>query len=381
MNKKLIALLALAGLSASASSFAGTVRLSGNIDNSIQVMKAKGESTVVEQATNQIYSSGIHLDATEDFGNGYGVESKVWFVISPDDGSIASPDGALANHVVVAVKTPYGKVGAGRFGAFGSAIGPIGRWWYTDPFFNGIGDAGPQATTNGIYGEPLRNSIYYESPDLSGAKLGLVYSLTEENNAEGASQNDNTTFWEVFSSYQNGPLLLMADVQGNHYGHASAYRHLGNRFRAKVSGSYEMGSWTVYGGWSYGRNEIKFNGSAWGNRPDFKYDASNPDKDGMNGRALDMQSAYVAVKKTIGAWDLQALGQMQWGENKGQSASKTTDPKFRRYVGSIGANYNFSNRTTLYSVASFSFTGKGWKEGQAAALERRMFILGIAHTF
>ena len=380
---KLAASLAAISLSALAAApcSAAQVKLSGAIDNSIQIMKAKGSPTEVSQSPDQIYSTGLHFDASEDFGNGYGIESKLWLVASADSGENASPDGAFFNHTIVAVKTPYGKIGAGRFGAFGSGFGPIGQWWKADPFWNGLSDAGPQATMNGIYGELLRNSFYYESPDMKGFKVGLVYSLTEESNAEGESFRDDTKFWEVFTSYRNGPALLMADVQGNHYGHASAWKQMGDRFRAKVAGSYEFGDITLYGGYAYGRNEIKFNTTAWGNRPNFRFDASNPDKDGMNGRGMDMHSVYLGIKKTIGPWDLIALGQGQWGENKGQSPKSSADPKFSRYVGAIGAYYNFSPRTMAYTAATFSFVGKGWKDNQARSLERRMFIAGIGHRF
>lgn len=380
MKKTAVALAAL-GLLAAAPSMAASVRISGAIDNSIQVMKAKGSPTEVTQESSQYYSTGVHFDASEDFGNGYGVETKLWLVASADSGEISSPDGAFFNHSVVAVRTPYGKIGAGRFGAFGSGFGPIGEWWKADPFANGIGDAGPQATMNGLYGELLRNSFYYESPDMKGFKVGLVYSLTEESNAEGESFRDDTKFWEVFTSYRNGPALVMADVQGNHYGHSSAWKQMGDRFRAKVAGSYEFGDITLYGGYAYGRNEIKFSTTAWGNRPDFKFDASNPGKDGMNGRGLDMHSVYLGIRKAAGPWELMAMGQAQWGKNKGQGSDSAADPKFAHYVGSVGAFYNFSPRTMAYTAATFSFVGKGWEDNQARSLERRMFIAGIGHRF
>lgn len=375
-----LTLLAAALLAAGAAS-AAQVSISGAIDNSIQVMKAKGSPTKVTQEPDQFYSTGVHFDASEDLGNGYGIESKLWIVASADSGEIASPDGALFNHTLLAVKTPYGKFGAGRFGAFGSGFGPIGEWWKADPFCNGLGDAGPQATQTGIYGELLRNSLFYMSPEMKGFKVGLLYSLTEESNTEGAAFRDDTKLWEVFGSYHAGPALLMADVQGNHYGHASAYRQLGDRFRAKFAGAYELGDVTLYGGYAYGRNEIRFNTTAWGNRPDFKFDPLNAQKDGANGRTLDMHSVYLGVKKTMGALDLMAMGQAQWGENKGQNAESSADPKFTRYVGSLGAFYNFSPCTMLYTAATFGFVGKGWKENQARSLERRMFIAGIGHRF
>lgn len=378
---KSYALMLASGLLAAASCQAD-VHLSGAIDNSIQVMKAKGESTTISQAPDQIFSTGFHLDADEDLGNGYGVETKLWLVASADNGQNASPDGAYFNHTVMALKTPYGKFGAGRFGAFGSGFGPIGQWWKADPFYNGAGDGGPQATMSGIYGELFKNAFYYESPDFSGLKFGLLYSLTGEASEEADSMGKDTKFWEVFSSYRKGSVLLMADVQSKHYGDASPYNHLGNLVRAKVAGRYDDGSMSYYGGYSYGRNEITYNTTAWGNRPDFTFDATNPDKDGMNGRALDMHSAYLGVKKAVGAWDLIALGQVQFGENKGQSSSKTTDPKFTRYVGSVGAYYHLAKRTMIYSAATFSVVGKGWKDDKKTeALQRNMFILGMAHAF
>lgn len=239
---------------------AGGVRLVGFYDASIQVMHTKGQGTTTTMAPDQVYSTGFHIVANEDLGDGYSVEAKLFVVASADTGELASNDGALMNHSILVFHAPWGSVGGGRVAAFGADCGPIGRGWKTDPFLAGYGDAGVQGTMPGVYGKIMKNTIFYESPEFSGFQLGLLYSLTGEAQKESQSNSDDTKFREVFGQYKSENLLAIADLQGFHYGRASQFRHLDDtvRFRASFAWTAEP-SLTLYGGYGFGRNEVKYN--------------------------------------------------------------------------------------------------------------------------
>lgn len=382
MRKSALAVSAALLLAATAQvAQAGNVRIVGFYDTSIQVTHTKGQGTTTEMAPDQVYSTGFHLVANEDLGNGYGVETKLFVVASADTGELASNDGALMNHSLLIFKTPYGNVGAGRMAAFAAGCGPIGNGWKTDPFVAGYYDAGAQGTMPGVYGEILKNTIYYESPEFSGYKLGLLYSLTGESNKEGQQNANDTKFWEVYGQYKGSSLFGFVDFQGFHYGDDSALNHLDDTLRFRASFAWTMDpTFTLYGGYGFGRNEVKYTTSAWGNRPDFTLDAANPLKQGTNGRALDMHSFYVGAKKSTGAWDWLGQFQGQIGQNKGLMTDGEKD--FRHWIAAVGANYNFSRRTMAYSALSYGWVDKAWRHDEGAKkLERSAVMLGIATVF
>lgn len=359
---------------------AADVRISGYYDTSLQVVDAKGlGGTRLEMAPDQVNATGFQIHANEALTPEYGVAVKLISVASADAGTLASPDGALFNHAVVTMNSPYGSLGFGRTGAFGSGFGPIGEWWRADPFISAYGDAGSQATAPGVYGEVLKNSLFYQTPRMNGLRLAALYSLTGEANEEGRDNSDNTTFWELFGDFETPTLLLMANVQCFAYGNEDAHRHMDNLYRFKIAFAKTFPNWSLYGGWSYGRNELKYNTTAYGNRIDFTYEAGVL-KDGHNGRALDMHSFYVGAKKTIGSFDLMGMIQAQFGQNKGQ-ASHDIDDDFVHYVFSVGGNYHLSKSTMLYWALTSSQVERGWEETQARELERRSAILGVTTAF
>lgn len=372
----------ISGFTALAVAQTPSVRIAGYVDTSLQVMHAEGQGTDFTMVPDQVNATGFQFHVDEDIGNGYGVSAKLYAVAAEDTGTLASPDGALFNHSIMMFRTPAGTFGMGRTGAYGSGFGPIGEWWKTDPFISAYGDAGSQATTPGVYGEVLRNAIFYQTPRVNGFWAAGMFSLTGEVNNEAESNADNTTFWELFCAYDTPNLLVLADIQGFHYGNASEYRHMDDLLRVKLSIAKTFPSMTLYGGWAYGKNELKYSTTAYGNRIDFTYEPGRI-KDGMNGRGLDMHSFYVGAKKKIGAWDLLSLAQFQFGENKGQvdHAKGAPDSKFVHYGVSIGANYNLSKRTFIYGALTSMWVGRGWDETQARSLERRSLILGITTAY
>ena len=82
-------------------------------------------------------------------------------------------------------------------------------------------------------------------------------------------------------------------------------------------------------------------------------------------------SYMIGVGKTLGeAWLMASVHYMNGKTVAGEDVN--------RYVAGIGATYNLSGRTSLYSALSYSNADGSLEE---AGLDRTVLNFGISHTF
>ena len=124
--------------------------------------------------------------------------------------------------------------------------------------------------------------------------------------------------------------------------------------------SHDFGILTLYGAAQYAKNYGA--GSQFGG---WWYEVSSEDMINQN------DSYMIGVGKTLGeAWLMASVQYMNGKTVAGEDVN--------RYVAGIGATYNLSGRTSLYSALSYSNADGSLEE---AGLDRTVLNFGISHTF
>ena len=379
MKKTLIALAALASLSAFAQS---TVTISGVAD----VGLAYNNSAAGNQGTEKLglafgNNNRIIFSGVEDLGGGMAATFAFQLRLDPTTGTNergaptigANGAAGVGNNVNVgapAAGSPVGTVGSftsgtsrplfqgestvGLRGGFGAL--KLGRWLTAVQLPNG-GMLDPWGVTTvaslpyarGFASDYVQggegrvgNTVFYTTPSFSGFAVNASYGF--DKGPTGKQHN------AIAGTYSNGPINAMLGYEKNRV----------NDSLLQLGGNYDFGAAKLYVG--YGN--IKGSANA-ADRAGMTYLATASGTQVAAGGSI--KNYLIGSNIPLGAATLK-VGYARW--NGSGAAGQQNESKF-----AVGVNYALSKRTSIYSdLASTS-------RNNAAASKVSQFDLGIAHSF
>ncbi len=363
MKKQIIAMAVAAAAAACAQ--AGDVNVYGAMDTGLTYTHQKDTDSLAMTSGNYA-GPRFGLKGAEDLGNGYKMKFILEAGFADDTGAMGKQGSLFNRESQLAVETPYGTVGFGRFGAFTSGSSSMSWYWDMEPFETGYNHAGTQATMNNIW-TLHSNAMYYVSPTFAGAKFGIQYGMSGDDDKEADKWNDRSHWLNAAVRWDAETVHVLAGVESMIFGDNKTAGE--EDYDTFVNGKFAV-SWDampdlrLYAGAAAYRNART--ATTWGDTV-----AMDNTK---TGRGLTGYAGNLGVRYTIGAADLLAQVQYLSGKNKAPVAYAETD-KFSRVVSSIGCHYHFSGRTMAYAVASYTDDQKLLKDNVTYV------HLGLTHFF
>jgi predicted porin len=325
-------LIALAVLAATGSAMAqSSVTLSGRVDaylSSLTTGVGAAELTQTGLTNGGLTGSRWALNGSEDLGGGLTAMFKLENRFSIDDGTSV---GGFSGDAYLALAGGFGTVKLGRtYTAFDDARSMSVRSNVFDSVFTpSVGGIGGDYTVRGA------NGIRYESPVFSGFSGAASYAFGEDKTAAADASN----VISLHAKYAAGPLAAAYGYQEENAAGTTT-----NKYN-QLSAAYDFGMASLSAGYS------KRSGTA----------ASGDDKGyniGVNvpvGAALNLSVGYAREETEIA----------------GNTSAKAAGF-------GLGATYNMSKRTTLYT----GFKQAKTENGAGAEIAKvRLFGLGVRHTF
>lgn len=250
MQKSILA-IALGGLMASGTAFAGNVTLSGQVDLSLDAVDIDGLGDDINMNSNQ---SEIALSGSEDLGNGLEAIFKLAFEVDPTGSSTGTgstqpiPTGSGANSGSLGGRDQYvglkGGFGTLKFGAASTAYKATGA--KIDPMYRSALQGRTGGLQSGLHAGKgddgqgrMTDAVHYASPSFAGFMVMANYSFDADNTAvNGAPVNDDNAY-SLGLHYNNAGLFAYIDYITSDAG--------SDDYAYKVGGSYDFGSFAIYG--------------------------------------------------------------------------------------------------------------------------------------
>ena len=341
MQKKIIA-LAVAGLASTATFAQTNVQIYGLIDYGYAYRwdNLKDNTSDSNSAFNGGQASGTRLGfkGTEDLGNGL----KAVFLFEQGLSIDTSSQGAADNqNKSGSNNTTYTRQAyAGLTGNFGTLIGgrlytPHYTLWQTviDPFAAGTVGKFQNVMGGTLGGDVVRvdNALAYVSPSFGGFTVTAAYSNKLEGN-ESVDNGNDAKVYALLGRYTAGGLDLGLNYHYARFEGQSGDLKAGTPTAtvAFINDTYNL---TLGGNYNFGF--MKLHGA-------IAYNETSGDARYNNNSNLEIMNYFLGVTVPVGKVDLKASVMYsdadQWGD-----ATQFA----------IGANYNLSKRTDIYSAYSF----------------------------
>ena len=374
MNKKLIALAIASAISAPAMAATGNVDIYGLLSvgvDSVQNGDASLDTTpaTTTHNTNRVgrfsdYASRIGFKGSEDLGNGL---SAIWQIeqqINVDNGSGAFGGANLRNTFVGMKSKDLGTVLGGRYDTpYKVATGRLDPFADTMGDYNGVVGAANRVAAGSYFDQRPSNVVDYISPSWSGLSVAAAYAFGAETAVNNVATTDkNANLYSLAAMYDAGPLFLSAAYEKQNFGSTGVGTFAGlpntDQSAYKIGAGYSIMDFTL--GALYEKTKDNF-GTGGAN-------------------ALGHSTWYLSGKYQMGAVALKAA----YGK---ANSNATADSGAKLYT--VGADYSFSKRTTVYALytqikndsnAAYNFAYNG-ASGIGAGDKPSGFSLGMKHAF
>ena len=357
MKKTLIAVAALSAMAASA--MAANVTVSGVVDLGFAFQnKKEGDDTTRTFKMNAGQNSGsrVMFKGAEDLGNNVEVGFQLESGFKADNGTMEE-DRLFRRESRLYVKTAYGTLHAGRFGALESGTGSLSIFGGSDMAAFGTGWSDVMSTSD-LLKITLRydNSIAYQSPTFAGVSLYVMHSLKENDvNDTGTEGRPSTNRYNgVGLKYVNGAFnaAFVASQQN--------YASLGNGLNPENGQVYSLGA-----GYDFGVCKVMAEGQYF-----------DMGKDNVPGS--DMEKGWgsvLSVTAPVAGGKVYASAAYKDAENTIDS-----DTKQKVWALGLGYSYNFSKRTMFYTAAGYQELKK--EIGDSSTKTKTTTVLtGLVHKF
>ena len=191
--KKTLAAVAILGAFAG-SALAADVTLYGKVDLGLQYVHQDNKGVKTDNwglQSGNSSSSRFGLKGQEEISEGLTVGFQLEHGFNADDGSDSDSTKAFSRESRLYVKTDYGTVHMGRFGALDSGTGSVDVAADFTASGTGYGDnINDQGRVFNTYSSRLDNSIAYTSPEFAGVTLHAMASLgNDQGDAKEASSD------------------------------------------------------------------------------------------------------------------------------------------------------------------------------------------------
>lgn len=333
-------------------------------------------------ATNKAQLKGSQLapnrwgmKGTEDLGNGL----KVGFML---EGQFGSDDGTMTGNRLFhraaelsLISDTYGTLTMGRMGALRSGFGSTGIWGAkTGPFSNSAGDfiVGHKYIMPGGF-KAVDNALTYKSPKMAGAQLHLQYSSKmDANNAVQKDlrefRNESDRLWAVGVTYGNGPLNVVAVLDGVMYS-----QKVISKRTAKPNDSL---SFSLEADYNFGVAKVYAAGMIF-------QDVQAADFQGHTDLvSLKGETAYDGYSLELGA-DIPLMGgtaKVNAGWMEAEDSDDVAD-NANRLAFAAGYVYPLSKRTQVYTIAGYVRDKSNSVANKTLHPNAMEFVLGLKHSF
>ncbi|MDD0814410.1 porin [Curvibacter sp. HBC28] len=382
MKKNLIALASLSALCTLAQAQSSVV-LYGLVDSGIRHDSAVAKTTAGTGSQTQ-FSSGVlntsrfGFRGTEDLGGGLKANFTLESGINLGSGATSSTTNIFDRRAVLGLEDHWGRVDIGRNTTFlydlqaGFVNDPLGQELTTNRQYaaNAATAVNPLGTLVGSGLDTSRrdNMVKYQSPNLSGATLGLAYSF---GNVAGATSANSSV--QLMAKYDAKPLQL-----GLAY---DRLRDTGARTQTTLTtgGNYSIDGYKLTGGYTQmqadpgfvnSNTSILTNSSA--STSLYKFLA------GATAATTGLKAAVVDVGLTFYATPVTEVVVAYY--NTKYSANGVSANRYDTVA--TRARYKLSKRTDLYAAIDHT-KAKGITAAQTASVttSNTGFAFGIQHRF
>ena len=372
MKKTLIAVAALSAMAASA--MAANVTVSGVVDLgfAFQNKKAGGDTTrTFKMNSGQNSGSRVMFKGAEDLGNNVEVGFQLESGFAADSGKLGAESNIFQRESRLYVKTAFGTLHAGRFGALDAGTGSVSIFGGSDmaAFGTGWNDV---ATTKPILKISSRydNSIAYQSPTFAGVSLYVMHSLKESDQ------------WKV----KDGVFTGNPEDAGNE-GRPSANRYNGIGLKY-VNGAFNaafVASQQNYASLGGGVNPE--NGLVYSLGAGYDFGVCKVMAEGqyfdMGRDNVPLTATYKGVEKgwgTVLSVTAPVAGGKLYASAGYKDAENTVDSDIKQKAFNLGLGYtyNFSKRTMFYTAAGYQEVKD---EPGDSKTKTTTVITGLVHKF
>jgi predicted porin len=359
MNKKLIAIAIATAVSAPAMAATSNVDVYGFLALSVDSVTNQDAAgtTRVGRASDNV--SRIGFKGTEDLGNGLAAVWQIEQAVSTEaDTGAGAFGGASLRNTFVGLKskdmgevrvgrhdTPY-KTATGRFDLFSDTMGD----------YNSLVGAANGTKASSYFDQRPSNTVAYMTPNFSGFSAAAAYIFSNETALSTTTTKANV--YSLAAMYEAGPMYLTAAYE-KHDGSAL------NNAVAKDSKAWKLGA-------AY--SIMDFTLATMYEKTD--------DNAGVGGANVSGHNTwFVSGKYQMGAIALKA----QYAK-AGENATANTGAK----AFTVGADYGFSKRTTVFALytkvsndsgANYAFAVNPATTDGANGYAVSGVSLGVKHSF
>ena len=357
MKKTLIAVAALSAMAASA--MAANVTVSGVVDLGFAFQNKKvGDDTTRTFKMNAGQNSGsrVMFKGAEDLGNNVEVGFQLESGFKADTG-ILEENRIFRRESRLYVKTAYGTLHAGRFGALESGTGSLSIFGGSDMAAFGTGWSDVMSTADLLKITPrYDNSIAYQSPTFAGVSLYVMHSLKGDDAKDPGTEGRPSTnrYTGAGLKYVNGAFnaAFVASQQN--------YASLGNGLNPENGQVYSLGA-----GYDFGVCKVM-----------------------AEGQYFDMGKDNVSDSKVEKGWGsvLSVTAPVAGGKVYASAAYKdaentiVSDNKQKVWALGLGYSYNFSKRTMFYTAAGYQEV-KDETAKTSTKTKTTTVLTGLVHKF
>lgn len=366
MKKTLIAVAALSAMAASA--MAANVTVSGVVDLgfAFQNVKNGGDTTrTFKMNSGQNSGSRVMFKGAEDLGNNVEVGFQLESGFAADSGLLGGESNIFQRESRLYVKTAFGTVHAGRFGALDSGTGSVSIFGGSDmaAFGTGWNDV---ATTKPILKISSRydNSIAYQSPTFAGVSLYVMHSLKESDQTKKFQAEDDGLEGRPSANRYNGIGLKYVNGAFNAAFVVSQQNYKSETVNPENGLVYSLGA-----GYDFGVCKVMAEGQY------FDMGKDNDPTLSVNGKMEKGWGTVLSVTAPVAGGKLYASAGYKDAEN-----TYTSDIKQKAFNLGLGYTYNFSKRTMFYTAAGYQEV-KDEVASSSSKTKTTTVITGLVHKF
>ena len=357
----------VAGLFTVSAAEAADFSMRGAFDVGLTYSHTKAGDTL-RMDPGQYVGSEITLMGEENLGAAT-VGFNLTLGYNTDDGTMDNTGDRLWNHESqVYLKGDWGQLGAGRISSFATGLGT--QSWYVkyDAFEAGYVDAALQSTQHSTWSR-FSNSVYYTTPSFAGLRAGVFYSLTgASEDKEKTHFQDNERYWNVALNWGRADekLSFFLSAEGVERANGSTLK---DGWIVKGAARWDLDFMKLMGGFSHSEHQDEYAFASWA--ANAIYQASGNLSGGIRGDA-----AYVGAQFPV-AESVQLNFQYQYLDGH----NTDTDEDFKRHVVAAGLYKYFSQRTMLYTIASWAKGSGALDEDIDPDSSATTFQIGVTHFF
>ncbi len=373
MKKSLIALGVLGAISVAAYA-ESQVTLYGILEEGVVVQKQSHRAAQVELASGFDQGSRWGIRGTEDMGNGNWVGFILEQGINVDDGTVASnsygTSGGFTRESIINAGGDWGSFPKCRTAAlsFPQSRAILSGWMFGTSWQMGAWNNYVVSTSR------INNSISYQTPDMGGFKISLMYGNGIGTDTEQWSHNTHYYGAGVIYQANNIKSSLIyenIDWKGTHgnpqYNTSGSYPYRGDQNEINFGFEYDFGDWTA--GFAYEWSHIK--------------DGQQTNMFGLNAKVGVGGGDFLIGARYIFGKDTTYMTKHDYGENK-----------ISTWQIDLAYTYPFSKRTALKLFAGYTGSSKLWKNrewldnyydggavGTGAVFNGFQLYAGLRHSF